>query len=212
VTFIHGLPSDGSTFLHCTSRELTVFAFETIRAATSMVFRISMLIVMPTLTSVGTERMRVSSVVILSAKFCHCILAKSTDKHLADFIPSMVTLTSILLHDTIERWIIWGAQYAIQTEVVLCTAITVAMVDINLAPNSCETTRTRTMHSIFLLCIINCQVHFIVAVLISLYSQTTGPSVLTIQVAWWLHISFNIAQISCPAFWTDASFMPILRV
>jgi hypothetical protein len=115
-----------------------------------------MLVVMLTLTSVGTKRVRVSGVVILGAKFCHCILAKSTHKHLADFICTTVTLTSKLFRNTIKSWLIWGTRYSIQTEVLFRTIITVAVVDVNFTPNPSIAIRTRTIFSILMLCLINC--------------------------------------------------------
>jgi hypothetical protein len=65
------------------------------------------------------------------------------------------------------------------------------MIDINLAFQSCEPIRTSTVHPILMLLGMYWQVQIVVGVLVSLDTESTRSTILTVQITDWFVDTIN---------------------
>jgi len=209
--------------VQCSLWVLAEFTFIPVGTTTTMMLCIVMAVMLPTLPTIGTERMSMPSTV-LGTKLRHGILAKPPRQRLRNgIVMSLVARAAEFFHvrrDCVDIFRRTGC--SIQAKMVVFDILSVvvrskvfvvivALANVHLAFQPRKAVGTGTVHSILLLFGMHGQVQSVVRVLVPLDTESTR-STIAIQVAHRFDIALYFAQIARPARVANAALVTSVRI
>jgi len=208
--------------VQCSLWVLAEFTFIPVGTTTTMMLCIVMAVMLPTLPTIGTERMSMPSTV-LGTKLRHGILAKPPRQRLRNgIVMSLVARAAEFFHVRDRVDIFRRTGCSIQAKMVVFDILSVvvrskvfvvivALANVHLAFQPRKAVGTGTVHSILLLFGMHGQVQSVVRVLVPLDTESTR-STIAIQVAHRFDIALYFAQIARPARVANAALVTSVRI